>query len=50
LRRQQVGTPLFVDYVSKQTLAIGFSADDLVAWKKAGVPNRSCARRFQRAP
>jgi hypothetical protein len=50
LRRQQVGTPLLVDYVSKQTLAIGFSADDLVAWKKAGVPEPVMRAAIQRAP
>lgn len=50
LRRQQVGTPLLVDYVSKQTLAIGFSADDLVAWKKAGIPEPVMRAAVQRAP
>jgi hypothetical protein len=50
LRRQQLGTQLLVDYVSKQTLAIGFSADDIVAWKKAGIPEPVMRAAIQRAP
>jgi hypothetical protein len=50
LRRQQLGTGLLVDFVSKQTLASAFSANDLVAWKKAGVPEPVMAAALQRAP
>ena len=50
LRRQQLGTGLLVDYVSKQTLASAFSANDLVQWKKAGVPEPVMAAALQRAP
>lgn len=50
LRRQQLGTETIVDYVGKQTLAVGFSADDLVAWKKAGVPEPVMRAALQRAP
>jgi hypothetical protein len=50
LRRQQLGTNVIVDYVSKQTVATGFSADDLVAWKKAGVPEPVMRAALQRAP
>lgn len=50
LRREQVGTSLLVDYVSKQTLASAFSANDLVQWKKAGVPEPVMAAALQRAP
>jgi hypothetical protein len=50
LRRQQLGTEVLVDYVGKQTLAVGFSADDLVAWKKAGVPEPVMRAAMQRAP
>jgi len=50
LRREQVGTGLLVDYVSKQTLASAFSANDLVQWKKAGVPEPVMAAALQRAP
>ena len=50
LRRQQLGTSLLVDYVSKQTLASAFSANDLVQWKKAGVPEPVMAAALQRAP
>jgi len=50
LRRQQLGTSLLVDFVSKQTLASGFSANDLVAWKKAGVPEPVMQAALQRAP
>ena len=50
LRRQKLGNDLLVDYVSKQTLATGFSADDLVAWKRAGVPEPVMKAALQRAP
>ncbi len=50
LRRQQLGTSLLVDYVSTQTLATAFSANDLVAWKKAGVPEPVMQAALQRAP
>ena len=50
LRRQQLGTSLLVDFVSKQTLASAFSANDLVAWKKAGVPEPVMQAALQRAP
>jgi len=50
LRRQQLGTPVLVEFVSKQTLASGFSANDLVAWKKAGVPEPVMQAALQRAP
>ena len=50
LRRQQLGTDVLVDYVSKQTIAASFSADDLVAWKKAGVPEPVMRAAMQRAP
>jgi hypothetical protein len=50
LKRQQLGTSLLVDYVSKQTLATAFSANDLVQWKKAGIPEPVMAAALQRAP
>jgi len=50
LRRQQIGTGLLVDYVSKQTLASSFSTNDLVAWKKAGVPEPVMAAALRQAP
>jgi hypothetical protein len=50
LRRQQLGTSVLVDYVSKQTLTTAFSANDLVAWKKAGVPEPVMQAALQRAP
>ena len=50
LRRQQLGTNLLVDFVNKQTLATGFSANDLVAWKKAGVPEPVMRAALSRAP
>ena len=50
LRREQVGTALLVEYVSKQTLSSPFSANDLVQWKKAGVPEPVTAAALQRAP
>jgi hypothetical protein len=50
LRREQVGTGLLVDYVSRQTLASAFSANDLVQWKKAGVPEPVMQAALQREP
>jgi len=50
LRRQQLGTSVLVDFVNKQTLATGFSANDLVAWKKAGVPEPVMRAALSRAP
>ena len=50
LRHQQMGTRLLVDYVSKQSLASPFSANDLVAWKKAGVPEPVMEAALRRAP
>jgi hypothetical protein len=50
LRKQQLGTNVLVAYVSKQTLASGFSADDLVAWKIAGVPEPVMQAAMKRAP
>jgi hypothetical protein len=50
LRHQQLGTNVLVDYVSKQTLASAFTANDLVAWKKAGVPEPVMQAALERAP
>lgn len=50
LRHQQFGTSLLVDYVSKQTIASAFSTNDLVQWKKAGVPEQVTAAALERAP
>lgn len=50
LRRQQMGTDVMVAYVSKQTLATGFTTEDLVAWKKAGVPEPVMREAVKRAP
>jgi hypothetical protein len=50
LRNQQLGTSVLVDFVSKQTLTAAFSANDLVAWKKAGVPEPVMQAALQRAP
>jgi hypothetical protein len=50
LRKQQLGTNVLVAYVQKQTLVSAFSADDLVAWKKAGVPEPVMQAAMKRAP
>jgi hypothetical protein len=50
LRKQQLGTNVLVAYVQKQTLVAAFSADDLVAWKKAGVPEPVMQAAMKRAP
>ena len=50
LRHQQLGTSVIVDYVSKQSLASPFSANDLVAWKKAGVPEPVMEAALKKAP
>ena len=47
LRRQQLGTSLLVDYVSKQTLASAFSANDLV--QAAGAVERASCCTGRRA-
>lgn len=50
LRQQQMGTDLLVAYVSKQDLTVAFTADDLVAWKAAGVPETVVREAVKRAP
>lgn len=50
LRRQQLGTSLLVDFVNRQRLATAFTANDLVAWKKAGVPEPVMRAALARAP
>jgi len=50
LRQQQMGTDLLVAYVSKQDLTVGFTADDLVAWKAAGVPETVVREAVKRGP
>jgi hypothetical protein len=50
LRRQQLGTDVLVAYVAKQQLSSAFTADDLVAWKKAGVPDPVMKEAVKRAP
>jgi hypothetical protein len=50
LRAQQLGTNVLVAYVSKQTLSASFSAEDLVAWKKSGVPEPVMQAALKRAP
>lgn len=50
LRRQQLGTSVLVEFVSKQTLSSPFSANDLVAWKKAGIPEPVMSAALKRAP
>jgi len=50
LRRQQVGTDVLIAYVSKQQLSSPFSAQDVVAWKKAGVPDTVMQEAVKRAP
>ena len=50
LRKQQLGTNVLVAYVQKQTLVAAFSADDLVAWKRAGVPEPVMQAAMKRAP
>ena len=50
LRKQQLGMHVLVAYVNKQTLQSAFSADDLVAWKKAGVPEPVMQAAMKRAP
>lgn len=50
LRSQQLGTEVLVAYVSKQTLAGPFGPEDLVAWKKSGVPDAVTKEAVKRAP
>lgn len=39
LKNQGFTTDLLVDYVNQKTLSSTLSADDLVAWRKAGMPD-----------
>ncbi len=50
LRKQQLGTQVLVSYVSQQILSSAFSANDLVAWKKAGIPEPVMEAALRRAP
>ena len=47
---EKLGTSLIVDYISKQTLTAAFSANDMIAWKKAGIPEDLMSEAIKRAP
>src|SRR4030095_6214300 len=49
LKKQGFTTDLLVDYVNQKTLSSTLSADDLVAWKKAGMPDEVIKAAMARA-
>ncbi|HEY7213430.1 MAG TPA: hypothetical protein VIC28_02320 [Thermoanaerobaculia bacterium] len=49
LKKQGFTTELLVDYVNQKTLSATLSADDLVAWKKAGMPDEVIKAALARA-
>jgi len=49
LKKQGFTTDLLVDYVNQKTLSSTLSADDLVAWKKAGMPDEVIKAALARA-
>jgi len=49
LKKQGFTTELLVDYVNQKTLSSTLSADDLVAWKKAGMPDEVIKAALERA-
>ena len=49
LKKQGFTTDLLVDYVNQKTLSATLSADDLVAWKKAGMPDEVIKAALERA-
>ena len=49
LKKQGFTTDLLVDYVNQKTLSSTLSADDLVAWKKEGMPQEVIKAALERA-
>lgn len=49
LKKQGFDTDLLVDYVNKKTLTSELSADDLVKWKQAGMPQEVIKAALDRA-
>lgn len=49
LKTQGFKTELLVDYVNQKSLSSTLSADDLVAWKKAGMPEEVIKAALERA-
>jgi len=49
LKKQGFTTDLLVDYVNKKTLSRALSADDLVKWKNAGMPEEVIKSAMSRA-
>ncbi len=49
LKKQGFTTDLLVDYVNKKTLSRALSADDLVKWKSAGMPEEVIKSAMARA-
>jgi hypothetical protein len=47
---EKLGNGLIADYISKQTLTAAFSTNDLIAWKKAGIPENLMTEAVRRAP
>jgi hypothetical protein len=50
LQDSGVGTDILVEYVGSKQLATAFSADDILAWKNAGVPEEVIKTAMSRTP
>jgi hypothetical protein len=50
LKKQGFTTELLVDYVNQKSLKSGLTADDMVKWKKAGMPQDVIQAALKRAP
>ncbi|MES1244109.1 MAG: hypothetical protein ABUT39_21070 [Acidobacteriota bacterium] len=50
LKKQGFTTELLVDYVNQKSLAGGLTADDMVKWKKEGMPQDVIQAALKRAP
>lgn len=50
LKKQGFTTDLLVDYVNQKTLSSALTADDMVKWKQAGMPQEVIKAALNRAP
>lgn len=50
LKKQGFDTDLLVDFVKQKSLASGLTSDDMVKWKKEGMPQEVIQAALQRGP
>jgi hypothetical protein len=50
LKKQGFTPELLVDYVNQKSLTSGLTADDMVKWKKEGMPQDVIQAAMKRAP